>query len=129
MRSFGILLFVMGLAGMGACSRSTPTAAVAVDPDDALFDYLYPAKEQMKTLLKDTDSARYENVNAYKTVLDNRTIYAFCGEVNAKNGFGAYGGYERFLATSVLAEDESEYSDFDSVWNVMCANRIRSVVF
>jgi hypothetical protein len=39
--------------------------------------------------LKDPSSAQYRNVMAVNDV----QFYVFCGEVNAKNSFGAYTGY------------------------------------
>lgn len=49
--------------------------------------------EGIKSDLKDPDSAKFRNVfiSMYK---GKPTL---CGELNAKNSFGAYTGYKRFL--------------------------------
>ncbi len=124
-------LLVLGLAALVGCGQpiaATPTPKI-LDPDDALFDDLPMAKEQMKAILKDADSARYQDVYAYKAALPDATVYTFCGEVNAKNGFGAYDGYQRFMATKHQAETESQDPEFQKSWDMLCANRIRSVPF
>lgn len=63
--------------------------------------------------LKDPDSAQFRNQ------------YGLCGEVNAKNGFGGYTGYVRFMAGAkdkVFMEDDPrlEAGAFDEVWNSLC---------
>jgi hypothetical protein len=45
-------------------------------------------------LLKDPDSARYINVHKFVGHGDKNVI---CGQVNAKNPFGAYTGYKMFI--------------------------------
>ena len=46
------------------------------------------AKDAVRAKLRDPDSARFQNV-----VSDGDYI---CGEYNAKNGYGAYGGFDVF---------------------------------
>ncbi|WP_423708625.1 hypothetical protein [Undibacterium sp. WLX3042] len=50
-------------------------------------------KQQVTHNLKDPESAKFREVKL------NKAKTALCGEVNAKNGFGAYGGYQPFVAT------------------------------
>lgn len=47
--------------------------------------------------LRDYESARFQNVTGH--VLSKRGIrrYFICGQVNAKNGFGGYGGWSYFI--------------------------------
>jgi len=127
-----VCLFLAAAAALtlGAC-KPAPREAIIVDPDDALFDDLYPAKQQMKVLLSDPDSAKYENVAAYKTQIDEGKppLYSFCGMVNSKNQFGGYVGYQRFVATAKLAMVETEYSDFGDVWDRLCLHEIEGVAF
>lgn len=51
------------------------------------------AKEAVKQILNDPSSAQFKNI--YTSSYDGKP--AACGEVNAKNAFGAYVGYKRFV--------------------------------
>jgi hypothetical protein len=53
----------------------------------------YTAEQSVKEQLKDPSSAQFRNVFVSK---DGDYV---CGEVNAKNGFGAYGGFEKFVVS------------------------------
>jgi hypothetical protein len=54
-------------------------------------------KQNVTRNLKDPDSAKFRDVKL------NKAKTALCGEVNAKNGFGAYGGYQAFVAVDTTA--------------------------
>jgi len=45
-----------------------------------------------------------------------------CGEVNAKNGFGAYIGFQRFISagSDKFTFLESEVVDFSTLWRTLC---------
>jgi hypothetical protein len=45
-----------------------------------------------------------------------------CGEVNARNGFGGYSGYERFVAASdIISATESQVEGgLGPVWDKYC---------
>jgi len=64
--------------------------------------------------LKDPGSAEFRNQ------------YGICGEVNAKNSFGGYTGFKRFIAGSealVIMEGGGALSesDFSSLWSQTCS--------
>ena len=64
----------------------------------AYFKHFKPiavAKEAVRDLLKDPDSAKFYNVKTLKNTKDKQ-VYV-CGEVNAKVPAGGYGGKERFV--------------------------------
>lgn len=76
-------------------------------------------KEAIKAKLRDPDSANFRNVTFYNG--SGKPIT--CGEVNAKNGFGGYDGFERFIAAGdVLTVLESEMVEggMDEVWDQFC---------
>ena len=50
--------------------------------------------------LKDPDSAKFRNLFKY---VNSRGFTVVCGEINSKNSYGAYAGFERFAATSAGA--------------------------
>lgn len=54
------------------------------------------AKAKAAALLRDPSSAQFRNVKAGSMFV--------CGEINGKNGFGAYTGFVRFHATKDSAE-------------------------
>jgi hypothetical protein len=67
------------------------------------------AQENVKSILKDPDSATFRN------------MVGSCGEVNSKNGFGAYTGFKRFMAPTpilIVIEDEGQMDEeeFDKAW-------------
>ena len=67
--------------------------------------------------MKDGSSAEFRNV-----FFNNNGTPVSCGEVNSKNSFGAYSGYQRFIsAGNVLTILEEEVSDgIQTVWNQYC---------
>lgn len=78
-----------------AASKSIDTAAAG--------------KLNVRRKLKDGDSAKFRDL-----VVSNSgdPLWALCGSVNSKNGFGAYTGYKRFVAFAdgdapTIIEDES----------------------
>lgn len=71
------------------------------------------SKKLVIASLKDGESAKFQNVNGE------------CGEVNAKNGFGAYTGFKRYIAPSGIGAlfEESEPSlEFETIWYTHCTN-------
>jgi hypothetical protein len=87
------------------------------------------AKSKVEATLKDPSSVTYRNINAKKTVLGT---YQVCGEFNAKNSFGAYAGFSRFMydeaspkhgTKEIFSVEPKESAEaiklFDIMWN-MC---------
>ncbi|WP_290006080.1 hypothetical protein [Acinetobacter pittii] len=69
----------------------------------------------VKEKLKDGDTAKFRNQ------------WELCGEVNAKNSFGAYTGYQRYIVTKEKIYFENDYNTdstslaaFNQVWSVDC---------
>ena len=68
-------------------------------------------EESIKQSLKDGDSAKFQNVKHYVShvSLDDGRKYplvnALCGQVNAKNSYGAYTGYRSFLIAGNMGTD------------------------
>lgn len=62
------------------------------------------AKKSIARMLKDPDSAKFEDVTLKisEESVDNQPIGYVCGYVNGKNAFGAYAGSVRFVAKTVL---------------------------
>lgn len=73
----------------------------------------------IRAKLKDGDSAKFQNVFFVRGA---DGIPLTCGEVNSKNSFGAYGGFQRFVSggDANLTFLEEEVSDFANVWSRFC---------
>ena len=57
-------------------------------------------KTAFEDKLKDADSAKFKDLT--QTAAEAAGAWQLCGEVNAKNSYGAYNGYEPFLAMSFV---------------------------
>ena len=57
------------------------------------------AKSEVAANLKDPASAQFRNVKVSKMTdaEDGHVIAVVCGEINGKNGFGAYAGFHPFF--------------------------------
>ncbi|MDG2531026.1 hypothetical protein [Caulobacter endophyticus] len=84
--SVGVAL--LSLAGCGEVQDPYPLA-LAEDAHRALAE-----------ALKDPDSAKFQGVT-WSTTVEGPAV---CGLVNARNGFGAYGGAQRFIRTFSTAD-------------------------
>lgn len=76
-------------------------------------------KDTVRSKLKDPDSAEFRNVQFYSGGPSPST----CGEVNAKNSFGGFSGYERFIAvgsTMSVLESEMKPNEMDKLWASVC---------
>lgn len=64
--------------------------------------------------MKDPGSVKFRNVKFHRGKLNIPVCY---GEVNAKNSFGGYRGFQRFIAAGdQFAYVESDIADFDNLW-------------
>ncbi len=123
----GLLLLVAKCAGSGV-QDSSPTnddEDSSTATDDGAYDrttqhnVVIASRDGVRARLRDPDSAEFRNVGFYS----GGESPAVCGEVNAKNAFGGYTGYERFIAlgeqTAFLASDAAP-AEFADAWNKLC---------
>jgi len=77
------------------------------------------AQDSVKRLLKDPDSAKFRNIFVNKS---KKGFTVVCGEVNAKNSFGGYTGFQRFISggTPDTTFLEESVADFPNAWNMLC---------
>ena len=72
-----------------------------------------PDLSPVSDIMKDPDSTKFRNVIEYEN--------SVCGEVNSKNSYGAYSGFQDFImigARVILAPlDTIEITDTDSIVN------------
>jgi|TARA_B110000211_G_C13875516_1_gene462738 hypothetical protein len=78
--------------------------------------------------LKDPDSAKFRNVIAD----EENTV--FCGEINAKNSYGAYSGYNKFyaipqndgsVASEIISVDQIDYGMAMIMYNGFCKDLVK----
>lgn len=91
-------LFAMVLALVGCVTPPTQEELAAADYGLYPHDYETIIKTYMSRVLKDPDSGRFEFLNAPKTAwnkLDGLQYgYAVCANINAKNSYGGYTGFQ-----------------------------------
>lgn len=111
MKKLALFVLIMGITlsftgcGQSEAEKARDTAEMTEIKSQRL------AREWVQANLKDGSSAEFRNQKR------------FCGEVNAKNGFGAYMGFKRFLAvssTSIVTEDMMKPGEFDKAWQIYC---------
>lgn len=80
--------------------------------------WISAGQESVRHKLKDGDSARFRE--AFFSLRSG--VPVSCGEVNAKNSFGGYGGWQRYIATAdvKLTYLEEQVSDFPLAWSKLC---------
>ncbi len=76
-------------------------------------------KQAVKKQLHDPSSAKFRNVYFNK---GSDGIPMTCGEVNSKNSFGGYGGYQKFVSAGKpeLTFLEEQVTDFSTIWIRLC---------
>lgn len=116
-------------------NEKSPHAKV-LTADELRFMALSRLKVQVRNRLKDPDSAEFSNLVVYQQKAAPRDTvfgYTLCGEVNAKNSFGGYGGYQKFVADMMLYQsgrdpgDDVKFTSFedDGVFASMTARQCR----
>lgn len=111
MRDF---LFLAALAvALVGCGEQNPERKAASDAAMKEIRMQRMAREFVSGVLKDPGSAEFQNQSG------------FCGEVNSKNSYGGYSGYQRFIAGSsdlVVLERDSGISraEFSKLLNKFC---------
>lgn len=78
-------------------------------------------EERIRRAMRDPESADFRQV-AIVTVGAHVTV---CGEVNGKNGFGGFTGYQPFLGDSigVVIRDRENAALFRTQWDARCLAR------
>jgi hypothetical protein len=83
--------------------------------------WILKGKETISSLLKDSDSAKFRHL-----FFSGKVVPIVCGEVNSKNSFGGYVGYQKFVTANqadlTVLETEMKPGEFGKVWNKFCAN-------
>lgn len=76
--------------------------------------------DQIKAKLNDPDSAIFRNIKFF----NEEENIGVCGELNAKNKFGGFAGYKRFVTESPSSDFSLHFDEgwrFDEVWKKNCS--------
>ena len=118
--------FILGLIIVGIfyyflSPDGNPSVPAETAPTKELdeFDRIWIGKEAIISRLKDPDSAEFRNVYLNYGI---NNIPVTCGEVNSKNSFGGYTGFQQFISTGIpeVSFLQSEAADFHIAWDKMC---------
>lgn len=83
---------IIATASLAACVN---TISITTEPMTPPTGAVASVKAAIAHDLKDPSSARFREIVAYRTSAGDTII---CGEVNAKNSYGAYAGFEPFYS-------------------------------
>ena len=121
-----VAIFI-GVKLFGGPPHETPRPSQATSSDpygDTAKQAAWMAigKDAVRAKLKDPDSATFRNVRFHKAILEGKPTPVTCGEVNSKNGFGGFSGFQRFISGGGAATTflEEEVEDFANAWTMMC---------
>lgn len=111
MRSFAMAVVVLALSAPGHAQDKGYSAFAA------------KTKALVTANFKDPEGSRFRNLAVYR---DNEGKLALCGEVNMKNGYGAFVGYRPFYAsaTNVTFREDGEDSLFDTLRQGYCHKKV-----
>jgi hypothetical protein len=102
-----------------AACLSQPAAA---RPNNTWNTVAREARQSVLLLLRDPGSANFRDVQDY--ILQYGDVHIACGLVNAKNGFGGYVGFKRFISEGPLEKTYLEglggitEADFAEAWKL-----------
>ncbi|PZT87755.1 MAG: hypothetical protein DI627_05785 [Acinetobacter sp.] len=103
-----ICVFILGQTGPKNTNQpkegEIEEIAKILKPDT---DLIVQSKRHLRGIVKDPDSIKYKNLNAF---LDKDGNSYACGEFNSKNSFGAYVGYRKFVYSgkTLIMDGESK---------------------
>lgn len=117
-RIFLVLCVALAASVASGCDGSDGATPSAQSKDANWVAY---NQGLIRSLLKDPSSAAFRNTFVSRATGSPMV----CGEVNAKNSFGGYVGYKRFIAggsTIQLLESDMAPGEMNKTWAKICAH-------
>lgn len=105
------LLIFLGVIMLTACGKSEESKLAMKNANLKILSEKY-----VKLKLKDPEAAQFRSQFIGKAG-------APCGEVNAKNGFGAYAGFQRYIVAGkelTVLEADMVPGEFNNSWGQLC---------
>jgi hypothetical protein len=114
-----VFLMISELSKVKGTGSSVSTATVSTTQTFDMHGYAYQTIDNLAGMLKDADSAEFRNVQVVESVGELKGMKLVVGEVNSKNSFGGYTGFQAFVGTPALVSVESQMSadEFRKFWN------------
>lgn len=113
-----LLVAVLGvIVLLVARPSSGPSALPAKAEQPNEYAVIRVGQRAVESRLKDAESAKFRNQFVGKSGIP-------CGEVNARNGFGGYNGFKRYIASGggvSVIEGEIPDEQFEASWHRLCA--------
>ena len=116
-------LLSIAVIGLSACVTTTPIHRDPLPASTASKAEIEKAKQGVRAQMKDPASVQFRNVRGY----NKGGMALLCGEVNAKNSFGGYTGFDHFtyLAGHMFVNKPAAGCDFcenpfNKNWNESC---------
>ncbi|KXZ65968.1 hypothetical protein AVENLUH5627_02698 [Acinetobacter venetianus] len=120
----GLFAFGVLFAVYGSTRESTTTEIAQPKDENKAGLLLYFAQEQIKQNAKDAASVKFRGEQLHEKT-DVGAVA--CGEVDAKNSFGAYTGFKGFVAIekdmTLYIENGANSKYFAEKWNKYCVNK------
>lgn len=110
----------LSATAVAGCSSEVPQTSY--DDSAKQLAWIETSKDAVRDRLRDPESAQFRNVQFFA----GSGVPIACGEVNAKNAFGSYRGFERFIAagdvegTTFLESDMLSENEMSAAWNRLC---------
>jgi Domain of unknown function (DUF4124) len=90
-----------------------PFTPLSIDNIDAIRRTFEELKPRIVYNLKDPSSAIFRHVRAVRVEYAGEKKTCYCGQINAKNSYGGYGGYEPFFVDNEKVEIGEEHINTD----------------
>ena len=105
-----------------ARATNATTAPARSDPGRERT-WIAVTQDAVRAKMRDPQSVRFRNLFFHRGVGGAPMV---CGEVNARNGFGGYSGYQRFFASGDLigpiTAEQMRPGEFERAWAQNCEN-------
>lgn len=120
-----LILLTLTTIGLSACVTAEPIYRNPLPKSTATAKEINLAKQEVRDLMKDPSSVQFKNVAGYS--IGPSRLTSLCGQINAKNGYGAYNGFRHFtylagiLNTNELEGKPAPWENvFNADWNRSC---------
>jgi ascorbate-specific PTS system EIIC-type component UlaA len=121
--SLGFAFMVLSTFGGKSTATQASAPSPSADPRGTLSQqqlWIVKGQEAVRAKLKDPSSAQFRNM--FFSYVESAKAPVSCGEVNSKNSFGGYIGFQRYVSAgrSDLTFVEQEVQDFQNLWRELC---------
>lgn len=110
------------LIGLATCDATKSGEGLTASEYEAKkVAWIEKGKEAIASRLKDPNSVKFQGVYFSHPAGFPPLV---CGQVNAKNSFGGYSGFQRFISASTselsFLESDMEKREFEKTWAKLC---------